>query len=546
MGSPISTGTILSPRKYMTRLVVSVVLCLFLFYYSYPATPYWSKDLETQIIHVHYNSSQQQQQRASLSLPSPPLPSSSSFPYTRDCSLNRTRLQILQKQYGLGDSIDYAKRYIRFQRLDITRLSITKINDTLFPQGLQQIDIQNSPLQAQCASPLVVPVSKSAMPESINASDFLFGVSTTYSRITDPNINPMKEWAHWLTDGKENSNGARLVLRLVDASDKEIMETQSLLISMGIDAKVQASDSSIPMAKRYLSLLPSLYEDNSRLSRKWLVICDDDTFFPSMQRLINRLSEYDDSEPLYIGTFSEDVNNIQRHGSQAFGGAGVFFTVSLASQIAKLYPSCSTNEKIEESNTGWGPQGDILLRKCIYENTEVRLTMLRDLHQLDIMGDPSGFYESGIAPLSLHHFKGGMWHNAKPYTGVQVIHTCGEDCFLQRFKTEDNFIISNGYSVAHYPHGINFNVHQMERTFTSAPDDYGWNLDFMLEPGRRSLHGTGRKIAWDIKDATRESDGSVSQIYIRKNDDIRWTNKDGDSNYQMMNRDGIVELVWIP
>lgn len=533
----------------MSRLVVSVILCLFLFYYTFPATPYWSKDLETQIIHVQFNSSQQQPQQhrpsPSPSLPSPPSPLSSSFPYTKDCSLNRTRLQILQKQYGLGSSIDYAKRYIRFQRQDITRLSITRINDNLFPQGLQQIDIQNPPLQAQCTTPLVVPVSKSAMPDSVNASDFLFGVSTTYSRITDPNINPMEEWAHWLTDGKGNSNGAGLLLDLVDASKKEIADIQSLLISMGINAKVEALDSSIPMAKRYLSLLPSLYEDSKRISRKWLVMCDDDTFFPSMHRLISRLSEYDDSEQLYIGTFSEDVNNIQRHGSQAFGGAGVFFTVSLASQIAKLYPSCSTDEKIQESNTGWGPQGDILLRKCIYENTDVRLTMLRDLHQLDIIGDPSGFYESGVAPLSLHHFKGGMWHYAKPYTGVQVAYTCGEDCFLQRFRTEDNYIISNGYSVAHYPLGINFNVHQMERTFTSAPDDYGWNLDFMLEPGRRSLHGTGRKTAWDIKEATRDSDGSVSQVYIKKGDDIRWINNN-DRNNQMMNRDGIVELVWIP
>ncbi|KHJ33609.1 putative glycosyltransferase family 31 protein [Erysiphe necator] len=529
----------------MSRLVVSVVLCLLLLYCTFPATPYWSADLETQIIHVQYNNSAQIQ-RPSSSIPSPALPSSSSFLSTRDCSLNRTRLQILQKQYGLGDSIDYAKRFIRFQRQDIARLSLTQINDNLFPQGFQKIDIQNPPLQPTCAPPLIVPVSKSVMPDSVNASDFLFGISTTYSRIADPNLNPMREWAHWLTDGKGNSNGAGLLLRLVGASEKEIMDTQSVLTSMGIDAKVQASDSSIPMAKRYLALLPFLYEDNSRPMRKWLVMCDDDTFFPSMNHLITRFLDYNHSEPLYIGTFSEDVNNIQRHGSQAFGGAGVFITIPLAFQIAQLYPICSTNEKIEESNTGWGPQGDILLRKCIYENTDIRLTMLRDLHQLDIIGDPSGFYESGISPLSLHHFKGGMWHKANPYVGVQVTYSCGEDCFLQRFKTEDNFIISNGYSVAQYPLGINFNVNQMERTFNSAPDDNGWNLDFMLDPGRASLLGTGRKIAWDIKEATRESDGSVSQIYLRRADDVRWTNKHGDVVYQMANRDGIVELVWIP
>ncbi|KAI1002496.1 hypothetical protein K3495_g5702 [Podosphaera aphanis] len=424
---------------------------------------------------------------------------------------------------------------------------MTQLDQNLFPDGFKPIKINEpSATKTECLVPLEAPVPISAHPRSVNASSFLFGISTTISRLRDPKINPMVEWAHWLTDGFGNSNGAGLILRLVDGSQEELAEIWNHLISMGIDAKVYSSDSRLEMAERYLSLLPALYSDPTRPNRQWLVMCDDDTFFPSMQRLIDQFSTYNASQPLYIGTFSEDVNNIQRHGSQAFGGAGVFFTIPLAAKIAELYPQCSTRQKIEESNTGWGPQGDILLRKCIYENTEVRLTMLRELHQLDIMGDPSGFYESGLAPLSLHHFKGGMWHEAKPYAGVQIIHTCGEDCFLQRFQTTDNFIIANGYSVAFYPHGINFNVHQMERTFGSAPDDYGWNLDFMLSPGRNSLLGTGRKVAWELKEASRENDGSIRQIYIRRSDDERWTRTQDEYRFRLMERDGIIELVWIP
>lgn len=246
---------------------------------------------------------------------------------------------------------------------------------------------------------------------------------------------------------------------------------------------------------------------------------------------------------MYIGTFSEDVNNIQRHGSQAFGGAGVFFSMHLASVITEIYDSCVTPEKIEESNTGWGPQGDILLRKCIYENTEVRLTMMTELHQLDIQGDPSGFYESGIAPLSLHHFKGGIWHSAEPYEGAKVVHACGDQCFMQRFLTDDDFLISNGYSVAYYPQGIQFDVNQIERTFHPAPDDYGWNLDFMLGgPGRQSLVGTGRKIAWELKDAVIQDDGSVRQSYIRKADDKRWT----QDEIPLFELDGVLDLIWVP
>jgi hypothetical protein len=460
--------------------------------------------------------------------------------------LDAAHLQSLQKKYNLEDDIDYARRYVRFHRQDIERVSMTKLGKELFPKGFDRINLQNPPANTTCLRPLEVPVPNSASPKTVDASNLLFGVSTTYKRLTDEATSPMLEWAHWLTDGNGKSNGAGLVLRLVDASEEEIEHSRKIMAEMGINVKIYHSNSSDEMAARYLSLLPALYDDSSRKHRKFLVMCDDDTFFPSMHALLDRLSTYDHKEDLYIGTFSEDVNNIKRHGSQAFGGAGVFFSVPLAEKIAALYGQCSTAEKIKESNTGWGPQGDILLRKCIYENTEVRLSMLRDLHQLDIQGDPSGFYEAGLEPLSLHHFKGGVWHKAKPYAGAQVIHACGEACFLQRFQTTDDFIISNGYSVAHYPKGIDFNVHQMERTFSPAPDDYGWNLDFMLGPGRKSLAFTGRKVSWELKEAKLQNDGSVLQTYVRKLDDRRWSYQSGDDWYRMMEKDGIIELIWTP
>ncbi|CZR59552.1 uncharacterized protein PAC_09446 [Phialocephala subalpina] len=524
MGSPMTAGNILTPRNAFTRVLFLATFCAVLFLYTLRPIADHPRNFHQEIIAV----------------------SNVTQPHPRDCSLDSSHLQLLQQKYGLEDDIDYARRYVRFHRQDIKRQSITKLDKDLFPKGFDRINIQNPPMKTTCLKPLEVPVPNSPSPKTVDASDLLFGVSTTFKRLTSNDTNPMKEWAHWLTDGNGKSNGAGLVLRLVDATNEEIQEAKTNMTGMGIDVKVYHSSSSDEMAARYLSLLPALYNDSSRKSRKFLVMCDDDTFFPSVHSLLSRLSTYDHKEELYIGTFSEDVNNIQRHGSQAFGGAGVFFSVPLAEKIAALYDQCSTSEKITESNTGWGPQGDILLRKCIYENTEVRLSMLRDLHQLDIQGDPAGFYEAGLFPLSLHHFKGGFWHEAKPYAGAQVIHACGEACFLQRFQTKDNFIISNGYSVAQYPKGINFNVHQMERTFKPAPDDYGWNLDFMLGPGRKSLAYTGRKVAWELKEARVQEDGSVLQTYVRKLDDRRWSYQEGNNWYRMMEKDGIVELVWIP
>jgi len=146
------------------------------------------------------------------------------------------------------------------------------------------------------------------------------------------------------------------------------------------------------------------------------------------------------------------------------------------------------------------------------------------------------------APFSTP-FKGGIWHEAKPWEGSKVVYACGEACFLQRFWTTDDFVIANGYSVANYPKGIQFDINQIERTFHPAPNDYGWNLDFMMGgPGRRSLVGTGRKVAWELKESVIQDDGSVRQSYLRSKDDRRWT----ENEQPMFEHDGIMELIWMP
>ncbi|EGS22486.1 uncharacterized protein CTHT_0020280 [Thermochaetoides thermophila DSM 1495] len=465
----------------------------------------------------------------------------SSIPMT--CDYDMEKLRRWRQQYNLQETFEYMKRYIQVFRENIPRKSITNVDENFLAQDFKLVNINEQYPAEMCPPPLIAPVSKSRFPSTVNASDFMFGVSTTYKRFTDPRTSPVNEWSYWLTDGYGHSNGGKLVLLLLDASDEDLENAYNKLANLGIDVDVYRSDPNQIMAVRYLALVPKLYNHPERSRKKWLVICDDDTFFPSFHALSDRLRQYDYTHPMYIGTLSEDVNNIQRHGSQAFGGAGVFLSVPMAALVTEKFESCKTDDKILEANSGWGPQGDILLRKCIYENSEIKLTLLPDLWQLDLMGDPSGFYESGIQPLSLHHYRGGIWHVAHPWHYTKVAYVCGEDCTFQRFRTPDNFIIANGFSVAQYPQGIDFDLGQFEGTFHAAPEDKGWNLDFAMGPQRPSLHRTGRKISWDLQEATRNDDGSVSQVYVRKGDDWRWVRPDGSP---MREKDGIVELVWLP
>lgn len=68
----------------------------------------------------------------------------------------------------------------------------------------------------------------------------------------------------------------------------------------------------------------------------------------------------------------------------------------------------------------------------------------------------------------------------------------------------------------------------------------------MLGPGRKSLAKTGRKVSWELKEASVQNDGSVVQTYVRKLDDRRWSYQNGEEWYRMMEKDGIIELIWIP
>lgn len=456
-----------------------------------------------------------------------------------DCGVDAERLEALRRRHSLDDEFDYVKRYVTFRRGG-ERRSVNGVPQPFLPHPFLTINSSVVSHSRGCPAPLEVSVPDSGFPSTVDASDFLFGVSTTLDRFLNPDTNPIEEWKFWLTDGKGSSNGGKLLVLLASASSAQIRELEELLRFVGIDAEVYPARGT-EMAVRYLRIIPTLYNHPSRPGRKWLVTVDDDTFFPSMHTLIARLKEYDHTRDMYIGTLSEDMNNILRHGSQAFGGAGVFLSQSTARLVTERFDSCASRRKIRQADTGWGPQGDVLLRNCLYENSDVRLTTLPGLWQLDITGDPAGFFESGVQPLSLHHYRGGMWFVARTLQYAKSAYACGEGCILQRFRTEDDFILS-GFSVAHYPRGIDFDLGQVERTFTAMPEDFGGNLDYALGPQRVGLHGTGRKVSWELQEAEVGADGSVVQVFVRHGGDRRFRYKEGEGS----NGDGIVEVVWVP
>ena len=457
------------------------------------------------------------------------------------CAYDASYFTKMAHSYHLEDRFHYFTRTIVYQRSrGIERQSMTMIPQALLNREMITVDVtkqhDGDKIAGHCSEPLHVKVPHSGLPSTVDASNLAFGVSTSFERWKESCSEMVGDWQYWLTDGHGVSNGAKLVLLLHEASDRELHEAWTLLQRSGIDAIVDRSQIR-DMSARYINLVPYLYRLEDARQRRWVILCDDDTFFPSMHGLIQRLNAFDTSEELYIGALSEDAEAIERHGSQAFGGAGVFLSPPMAKVITDSIESCASEEKMVKA--GW--QGDQLLRNCIYEHSGTRLVLLSDLWQLDIRGDAAGFYESGRKPLSLHHYRGDGWHKARPAQFSRIAYSCGEDCILQRFQTTDNHIIS-GHSIAYYPLGITFDTSQVERTFEPLWER-DWNFDFAFGPQRPSLKESGRKVSWEILQSEVRSDGSVRQIYLRRKDKLRW---EGPGSRSMGDFDSVIELIWVP
>lgn len=308
--------------------------------------------------------------------------------------------------------------------------------------------------------------------------EFLFGVTTSHGRL----LESMGPWMQWLAHSK-----AKIVAAVTDRvfadDDPERIALERLMSENGIDMTiVNGRGRGLDRAREHFLMMKSLTE-NIRPTTKWIGILDDDTFFPSLWPIREQLSKYDPAKRYYIGALSENFGAVIQWGFQAFGGAGVFLSVTLLKDLDPWLETCA-----QTSNTN---QGDVLLRQCVDWYTRTKLTLMPGLYQMDLMEDINGFYEGGLNPLSLHHWK--SWHHAPVADIARIGDVCGE-CLLQRWKFGDNTILANGFSVNVYGEGVlnNVNLDRLEGTWHNAEDPRG-QWDFSVGPVRPKIDYKNRK-----------------------------------------------------
>ncbi|KAL9122280.1 MAG: hypothetical protein Q9187_001176, partial [Circinaria calcarea] len=386
-----------------------------------------------------------------------------------------------------------------------SRASLTKLDSPLFGD-FKTIgsSTAHSEGAVQCLEPILLNVPAFAR-GPVNASNLMFGIQTTVKRL-DESVPQLMRWLP--------HTGARLFVILVESEDvaanmDQVLALEARMRHLGLNATLLPAKVGDNFPQRYFSLISLLYNKRGP-ETQWVSLIDDDTFFPSMPALLSMLSKHDSNDPYYIGSLSEDWWAVSHYGYMGFGGAGLFLSVRLAEALEPHAEECKNNPRTSA--------GDITVMDCIYTFTNTKLTHVVDLHQADMYGDLSGFYESGRLHLSLHHWKqGGASGEGYPMDLMhQVADVCGE-CFLQRWQFAGDMVLANGFSIAAYPkghlksdHAHSLDMSRMEETWHRE-----MNVIHSLGPARERLALDEEKVQYTLLDSA-SSGGGVKQLYFHK------------------------------
>ncbi|KAJ6008303.1 hypothetical protein N7540_012279 [Penicillium herquei] len=342
-----------------------------------------------------------------------------------------------------------------------------------------------------CTIPIPVTLQVPRPPKLPDASHIAFGVATTASRLNES----LDQFAHWA-----GYTRTRIYASIEPEDDEGVVESvraKADLLGINLHIKVEEDN----YLNRYFSLI-TLLEENMREDTQWGCIIDDDTFFPSMPALVNALAEYDHTKSMYIGSVSEGIPQIAVFGMIAFGGAGVFLSRPLLTELTAVYDIC---ERMTFT-------GDRRIANCIYQYTSTRLTVDHRLHQLDLMKDASGFFESGRElPLSVHHWK--SWFQADIPKMSVISELCGPDCLLRQFKFNDEWILTNGFSVIKYGYAPPPGDLSMEMTW--EPHNGANTESYLHELGPLRMKDE-EKVSYLLADSVVEPSGAVKQWYVKR------------------------------
>lgn len=460
--------------------------------------------------------------------------------------INTTKLALQTEDYleqvirdnGLTHKVEWAAWHIKPTQTLPRWDSLTSLRQPFQPRGVQVFDLDEpvgkSPLSNGAFNMLELPAPRGAMPGEFDASEYLFGVSTTYERLMENDRAIVKGWQWWLTNGNQTTNGAHIIVILDHASHEQIFLVESLLKSLDIAASVYKTDETLSSATRYIQMTRELRAFSSALSaaglyKKWFSLIDDSVFFPNMDYLGQRLSAYDSEKPVYIGLPSEADDWQENAGAlSTHGGGAVMLSRPALNKFLNVSCAEPSVSDAPYHSQRWGK----LLHECLTTKGGMKMHVLPGLYspRLDRKTNDVNLYEAGGRPLALHSRT--TWRDfTKAYL---VADECGEACFMQRYLFSDGWVLVNGVSITQYQRQVRLETGQRQMTGLSEElvyDDVESERVHLMEGGERNV--------WRLLDAYLDDSGVAWQAYVKK----AQRGEDSESGAKM-EVDSVILFIW--
>lgn len=441
--------------------------------------------------------------------------------------------------------------------------SVTEVNLKFESVAAKVVDTSSPDrLDLYAKKRMELPVPMSPLLGQVDASDFLFGVSTTYARIRDRDYAMIKAWSRWLTDGHHHSNGASLVVVLNQARNDELEEIDRMLQATGIDCWVTTTEEPMSMARRYFELSRILRTFAANLAangqdKRWFGLVEDDVFFPSLSYLRERLFSYNTDGQHYIGLPSERLDwEVDDTGITTYGGGSVLLTRTAISKV----PNLPCFEPESNGPSFKAKRWDELLHDCLMKHSDINMNVLPGFYSPndDRFDESTDSYETGQQPLLLRRY--AERHLLNINKAHLVTNVCGESCFMQRYLFQDKWVLVNGISISQYPDGVEINrgalpasppekrqvetprptpgarasVKEEASTREKIPERV--TIDDNLEGvDRAALTYHGQKNMWRLVDSAMSKDRAVWQAYVK-----RANTKDPQGDQ----KDSVIVLIW--
>ena len=364
----------------------------------------------------------------------------------------------------------FRPRFVESQQPSLSLVDRTVL--TPFETRESGFQLGSLPSKDGCANIPVAEVDVEQDPSQLPTKGILLGMTKPLDRLE----MRLEEISYYLLTSKAS-------LLVIVPETVGIATAQRKYRARGLDITLVPSIVE-PFQLRYFSMIRELssYIRVRRPETEWVATVDDDTFFPQLLYLGDRLAALNSTDYHWIGTRSESSLNVKNFGDFSYGGSGILLSRGLLERLDANYDACM-GPHLGPPDFG----GDHRITKCIRTvEPHIQMEHWKELRQWDLRGSPAGIFESGKPIWTYHHWGETGWFNTDVLSICGTAIIAGQKSILQRFmfnreggydesQHRSYYILTNGYSIVHYdldPGVADINFDETEYTWADEPEDY--------------------------------------------------------------------------